>query len=324
VRFVVSLWRFMVDVGRRWYYGGVGDLAAGVTFWILVSLPAAALALLAALGWLEGAINVSLQSDVQRNVVDFVTRVFTRNGSGMQSAVESLFTQTNPGLLTVSLAVALWSMSRGFAGLIRALDDIYEVVDGRPWYHTRFVALVLGVGSLLVTVPLVLLEQKVWAQMTDGPEERAARSVVAVLVLALWASAIYHFGPSQRSRWRYDLPGAVTAALFWWLLTIGFSWYVHLTSGSNGVTAAVGAGLLALTWLWMSAQVLLLGGVINHLYGQHRKIARRRHRWHLNQRLTGELRRIVPAGEEDTVPEAPARHEAPAVPEMPEQSSLPG
>ena len=296
-KLLAAWWRFVVDVAVRWYRGGVGDLAAGVTFWILVSLPAAVLSLLAALGWLGNIIGENLTGELRQNVTQFVDRVFTAQGSSVRSAVDSLFGQTNPGLLTVSLAVALWSVSRGFAGLIRALEDIYEVHDGRTWYHTRFVALLLGLGSLLISVPLILLEQRVWNVIDDGLAEQVARAVVAVVVLVGWASTIYHFAPAQRSRFRHDLPGAVAAALMWWLLTIGFGWYVSLTADANGVTAAIGASLLALTWLWMSAQVLLIGGVVNFVYGQHRRINRRRHRWHLADRLTGEIRKITTNGD---------------------------
>jgi membrane protein len=287
------VWRFVVDVALRWYHGGIGDLAAGVTFWILVSLPASVLALLAALGSLDKLIDFGFQTKIEQNVLDFLDRVFNEEGSGISPTVASLFQQTNSGLLTVSLVVALWSISRGFSGLIRALEDIYEVVDGRPWYYTRVVAVLLGVGSLLVSVPLVLLERLVWDQIPNGALERVGRSLVALIVLVSWASTIYHFGPAQRSRWRHDLPGAVTAAVMWLLLSIGFGWYVDLTSGANEVTAAVGAGLLALTWLWLSAQVLLIGGTVNYLYGRRRDIARRRRSWSLNERLTGEIRKIV-------------------------------
>ncbi len=287
------MWRFVVDVALRWYHGGIGDLAAGVTFWILVSLPASVLALLAALGSLDKLIDFGFQTKIEQNVLDFLDRVFNEEGSGISPTVASLFQQTNSGLLTVSLVVALWSISRGFSGLIRALEDIYEVVDGRPWYYTRVVAVLLGVGSLLVSVPLVLLERLVWDQIPNGALERVGRSLVALIVLVSWASTIYHFGPAQRSRWRHDLPGAVTAAVMWLLLSIGFGWYVDLTSGANEVTAAVGAGLLALTWLWLSAQVLLIGGTVNYLYGRRRDIARRRRSWSLNERLTGEIRKIV-------------------------------
>lgn len=291
---LVAVWRFVIDVALRWYHGGVGDLAAGVTFWILVSLPASILALLSALGPLERLLSFGFQTRVEQNVLDFIGRLFPTAGGEVQETARALFQQDpNSGLLTVSLAVMIWSISRGFAGLIRALDDIYHVVDTRPWYHTRVVGLLLGLGSLLVSVPLVMLDQLVWDPIPDGPLERSARGVVAIVVLVLWASTIYHFGPTQRSRWRHDLPGAVCAAIMWWLLSTGFGWYVSLTAAANDLTAAIGAGLLALTWIWLAAQVLLIGGTVNYLWGLNRDIRRNRRSWSINDRITGELRRIV-------------------------------
>jgi len=294
VKNIIAVWRFIVDVALRWYHGGVGDLAAGVTFWILVSLPASILALLSALGALESFIDASFRTEIESNVLRFVDRVFT--DESILSTVESLFTQTTPnsGLLTVSLAVTMWSVSRGFAGLIRALDDIYHVVDGRSWYHTRIVAVLLGVGSLLISVPLVMVERLVWGQIADGVIERSLRSVVALAVLTAWAATILHYGPATRSRWRHALPGALVSAVLWWLLTAGFGTYVSLTKNTNGVTAAVGAGLVALTWLWLAAQVLLIGGTVNFLYGERRDIARGRPSWTDRiSRSTGELRRVT-------------------------------
>lgn len=293
---VVAVWRFVVDVALRWYQGGVGDLAAGVTFWILVSLPASILALLAGLDWLDSFVSLGFSVEVETTVIEFVEQVFTDENGAIADGVATLFEQNNPSLLTVSLAVTLWSISRGFAGLIRALDDIYGITDGRPWYHTRVVAIVLGIGSLLISVPLVLIERVVWASLTDGPIEEGLRALVAMAVLVLWAQTIYHFGPSHRSRWNHDLPGAAVAAVLWWLLSIGFVYYVDLSASANGVTAAVGAGLLALTWLWLAAQVLLIGGTVNFLLAERFDFDRRRRSWSLNEKLrdsTGELRRIV-------------------------------
>ena len=293
---VGAMWRFVRDVALRWYYGGVGDLAAGVTFWILVSLPALILALLSALGALDSFIDVSFATEIQQNVLDFIDRVFTDDtGQGIKDTVNALFGQKpNSGLLTVSLALTLWSVSRGFAGLIRALDDIYEVIDRRPWYHTRVVAVTLGFGSLLISVPLVMLERLVWEPIPDGVVERSLRSLVALAVLAVWALIVLHYGPARRSRLRHDVPGAIVAAVLWWLLTAGFGFYVSLTSRANAATAAVGAALLALTWIWMAAQVLLIGGTVNFLYGQRRSIPRERMSW--VERIgwgTGEIRKVV-------------------------------
>ncbi len=303
--------RFVWDVGKRWYYGRVGDLAASVTFWLIISLPATVLALLAALGPIDrlfgfvtqrlAADDVELQSRIEGEVTLFIERVLTDDSGEIQATVASLFERSSPGLLTLSVAIMFWSISRGFAGLIRALEDIYDVAaeERRPWYVTRVVAVVLGIGSVLVPIPLIVVDQFFWQPLGDGALIDAVRLLVAVTVLILWASVVYHFGPGTRNSWAYDLPGAVVAALLWWLLTAGFSRYVDLTQraeGANEIRAAVGAGLLALTWLWLAAQVLLIGGAVNYLFGERLGISRNRRDWSLSDvvnRSTGELKRIM-------------------------------
>ncbi len=303
------LWRLTIAVAIRWYRTGIGDLAAGVTFWILVSLPASVLALLAALGPLDGLVDgFGFQSRIETEVINFTARVFTDESGSIERAIGELFQQTDPGLFTLSLVLTLWSISRGFAGLMRALDDIYEVENRRTWYHARVVAIILGLGSLALSVPLIVTDQLVWGAIPDGIFRLFMSNLFALLVLSLWAATLYHFGPGQRSRWSHDLPGACVAAVLWWALSIGFSRYGILTSGTNQVRAAVGAGLLALTWLWLVAQILLIGGAVNFLVGERLGFTRERSSRGLNGKLndtinnkvtqkisstTGELKRIV-------------------------------
>ncbi len=303
IGWVVAAWRFVVDVALRWYHGRVGDLAASVTFWIVISLPALVLALLAVLGPLDRLVSVEFTGRIQTEVEDFITRVFTDESEAVSESVRGLFGQPSTSLLTVSLALAIWSISRGFSGLIRALEDIYEIEDRRPWYHTRVVAVILGLGSILMSVPLVLMEIYVWTGINDGLVESVLRGLVAVTVLILWASIVYHYGPAERHRWRFDLPGAIVAALLWWLLSYGFARYVDLTSDANEVRAAVGAGLLALTWIWLAAQVLLIGGAVNYILGERLGVSRGRRSWSINEvvtKSTGEIRKIVVPDRDDT------------------------
>ena len=291
----------MFEVAKRWYYGGIGDLAAGVTFWILLSLPAVILAMVSALGQLDLVLGRNLGDEIQSDVTGFVERVFTSEASVITEAVDQLFSQRNSGLLTVSVALMLWTISRGFSGMIRALDGVYRVEEARSWYHTRVVALFLGLGSLMVSVPIVLLEFFVWANVDDGPMETILRVVSAVLILVTWASMIYHYGPSVRAKWRWDLPGALVAAVFWWTLTLGYQRYIDVVNGRNEVLSAIGAFLLALTWVWLAAQVLLIGAAVNAVLGEWLELDRSRPEWKIQEKIlrTGEMKKIV-------VPDPPA------------------
>jgi membrane protein len=289
-----AAWTFVFDVAKRWYFGGIGDLAAGVTFWILLSLPAVILAMVSALGVLDSLLGRSLSAEIEEDITGFVERVFTSEAPGIANAVDELFAQQELGLLTVSVALTLWTISRGFAGMIRALDGVYEVDDARAWYYTRIVALVLGLGSLLVSVPIVLLELFVWSRFPDGAIESILRSGVAVVILVFWASMIFHYGPSIRTKWRWDLPGSIVAAVFWWLLTVGYQSYIDVVSGRNGVLSVIGASLLALTWVWLAAQVLLIGAAVNVQVATLTGIERSRREWKIPEVLrTGEMKKIT-------------------------------
>lgn len=294
LRWLRAAWNFVFNVAKRWYFGGIGDLAAGVTFWILLSLPAVILAMVSALGVLDSFLGRSLSTEIEADVTGFVERVFTSETPGIADAVDQLFAQQEVGLLTVSVALTLWTISRGFAGMIRALDGVYEVDESRPWYITRVVALILGLGSLLISVPIVLLELLLWSRFPDGLLESILRTAVAVLILVSWASMIFHYGPSIRTKWRWDLPGSIVAATFWWVLTVGYQSYIDIASGRNNVLTVIGASLLALTWVWLAAQVLLIGAAVNVEVATVIGIHRSRREWKLPDVLrTGEMRKIV-------------------------------
>ncbi len=151
-----------------------------------------------------------------------------------------------------------------------------------------------GIGSLLVSVPIVMLELFVWNEY-DLPFEATFEFASSVLILLIWAVSMYHFGPSVRTKWHWDLPGAGVAAVLWWLLTFSYRFYVDITSGGDQVLGALGAFILALTWVWLAAQALLIGASVNSLLGDRLKINRAKRSWRLNERIfrTGEMKKIV-------------------------------
>ena len=80
-----------------------------MAFWLLLSVPAALLAVLSSVSLLgEG-----LTGDLQESINDFIDRTFTTESSTIRDAVNGLFQQNRPGVLSGSLAVAVFTVSRG-------------------------------------------------------------------------------------------------------------------------------------------------------------------------------------------------------------------
>ena|GEM_PF-1372631 len=117
------LWEIVAGLWRELHDDGLFDTAAGVAFWLLLSIPAALLATLSSVSLL----GENLTGDLQASINEFIDRTFTTESSTIRDAVDGLFDQNRPGVLSVSVAVAIFTLSRGFAGLIRALDVAYDI-----------------------------------------------------------------------------------------------------------------------------------------------------------------------------------------------------
>ncbi len=139
------LWEIVRHLWRELHDDGLFDTAAGVAFWLLLSIPAALLATLSSVSLL----GENLTADLQASINEFIDRTFTTESSTISDAVDSLFNQSRPGVLSVSVVVAVFTLSRGFAGLIRALDVAYDVEESRRFFRLRMTAIAMALGTMI-------------------------------------------------------------------------------------------------------------------------------------------------------------------------------
>jgi membrane protein len=71
-----------------------------------------------------------------------------------------------------------------------------------------------------------------------------------------------------RQRWRWVTPGAVVAVLGWVAASLGFSAYVRNFGSYNATYGSIGAVIILLTWMYLTAFFVLLGAEINAVAGE--------------------------------------------------------
>jgi membrane protein len=85
-----------------------------------------------------------------------------------------------------------------------------------------------------------------------------------ILILMLGLSALYRFGPSRdNAQWAWVSPGAAFASVTWLIASLAFSWYVANFEDYNETYGTVGAVIGLLTWMWLSATIVLVGAELN-------------------------------------------------------------
>lgn len=255
------LWRLTKDVLDEYSDDNAGDLAASITFWTILSIPAAALALVSALSSLEAIAGTSVSNDVEDEIQKFVADTLVESET-LSAAISDLFGGSNTGVITVAAFTALFTLSRAFAGLIRAMDIAYEVEEGRSWWRVRLVAIALGLGTIVVAAASATL----LAILPSLPLGSVARWFTVPGVFAgivIWCASLFHIGPNHRTPWRYDVPGAIVTAIGWVIASQTFALYVRFAGSANEVQSGVGAILLALSLVYVLSLVLVMGAEVN-------------------------------------------------------------
>ncbi len=170
----------------------------------------------------------------------------------------------------VSLVIALWSANSGIKATFDALNVAYGEQEKRDFIalnlQSLFFTLAAIVGSIAAFLAVVAAPV-VFRFLGFGSVEATINIVrwplLAGIVL-LGLSVLYRFGPSRAARkWRWITWGSTVATLLWIAISVLFSWYVASIGNYSRTYGALGAIVGFMTWIWLSAIVVLLGAEIN-------------------------------------------------------------
>lgn len=271
-------WAFGKQVAAEWSKDRVGGLSAEIAFFALLGFFPTVITLAAALGSASAILGENAAADVETWLVDQMVNVFGGDNS-LEETVRELFAGGNRGAFTVGAVIALYAASRGFTAVVRALDVAYDHDHLRGWLSTRLVGLGLTLITVLVAA-LVLLLIVVGPLLGEGSEIAEDLGVsswfatvwdwlrwpLVFVVLVAWAATVYHVAPNHSSPWRTEVPGAAVAAVWWSVVSLGFSTYLSLaSSGANAIFGLLGGAISLLFWLYLMSMGLLLGAEINSI-----------------------------------------------------------
>jgi membrane protein len=247
------------------------DVAAGLTYYAVLSLFPAAIALISLLGVVgQGKTSVHKVVEILRPLVSPSTM------NTVQPALEHIASSQGAGIgLVVGILGALWSAS-GYVGAFgRAMNRVYEIDEGRPFWKLRpWMLLITLVAILLVACVLVML-------IVTGPLADSIGNVIGlgsqavtvwnivkwpviVIFVGLIVAMLYYATPNvKQPRFRWLSIGALVAIVAWIVASVAFAFYVA-SFGSYDKTYGSLAGVIAgLLWLWITNLALLFGAELD-------------------------------------------------------------
>jgi membrane protein len=247
------------------------DLAAALTYYSVLALFPAAIALTSILGLVgQGTEAVDQVLGILRQV----------GASGVVDSVgptlkELSRSQSAGFALVLGLVGALWSAS-GYVGAFgRALNRIYERGEGRPVWKLR-PAMLLLTAVLVVLVAVALAGLVISGPVTGAVGDAigigsTAQTVFSIVkwpliaaVVVLIVAMLYYFTPNVRQpKFRWISVGAVVAIVVWALASAAFGFYVANFSSYDKTYGALAGVIVFLLWLWLTNLALLFGAELD-------------------------------------------------------------
>jgi len=261
------------DVLKRTYRQSnedhLGLIAAGVAFYGFLALIPLLGAMVLAYGLFVDpaevarhmhALGAMLPADaaklIDKQLADIVATASSKKGFG----------------LLLALLLSIYGAMKGAGAVVTALNVAYEEEETRGFFRTTLLNGAITVGAVAVAAAALLA-----ASVTGFAQDLVARlsptaaaaikylSWVVAAALASWAvAALYRYAPSrEHAQWKWLTPGSVVATIGWAAMTTVFGFYAAHFGNYNATYGALGAVVVLLMWLYLSAYILLLGAELN-------------------------------------------------------------
>jgi len=265
-----SWWGVLKRTVREFRQDNLTDWAAALTYYAILSIFPALLAMVSVLGLIgESATQPLLDNltEVAPGAAQEIVTNAVQNLNQDQGAAGILF--------VIGVATALWSASGYVGAFMRASNAIYEVEEGRPFWKLRPVQIAItlvmmvlvSIGAIAVVVTGPLAEQ-VGNVIGLGDAAVTAWDIakwpVLVLLVSFVFSILYWAAPNvKQPGFRWLTPGGVLAVLLWIVASAAFALYVASFASYNKTYGSLGGVIVFLIWLWISNVAVLLGAELN-------------------------------------------------------------
>jgi membrane protein len=258
---------------KRFREENMTDHAAALTYYAMMALfptllvGATLLGLLGQESLVTDAGNYVAKHGADENTANVVRSLLRRlvNSSGGALGIT----------LIISVLLALNGASGAFGAAGRALNIVFGVDEDRGFVSKKLrdlgATLAVIVLFLIVLVAVFLggtITNDLFGKIGLGGSARTVWSVVrwplALVAATIGYAMVYGLAPAfENPKVRWLSPGAIVAVGLWILLSIGFSIYVRNFSTYGAAYGALGAAIVLLLWLYLSANAMLFGAALN-------------------------------------------------------------
>ncbi|MBD0671225.1 YihY/virulence factor BrkB family protein, partial [Streptomyces sp. CBMA156] len=267
-----TAWDLVKDTTNTCVEYRVTGLAAEAAFFTLLSIPPLLLGLAGTLGYLDQFLGAETIDRLKHDIVSASGTVLSDSSVNdvVVPLLNQVFDTARPDLVSIGFLLSLWSGSRALYIFIDTITVMYGLDGKRGIVKTRLMSLGLYFGALVIGSLVLPL-------LTTGPGlvENAVPGIaglvgalywpVAIVLLIVSLTTLYHLAVPVSTPWREDIPGALVALVVLVFCSVGLRLYLvsSIEGPSVSVYGSLAAPVAVLLWIFVVALAVLIGAAMN-------------------------------------------------------------
>jgi membrane protein len=268
-RFKVLMYRSV----KGFFDDGCTQRAAAISYYVLFSLFPLVIFSVGVLGLVLR--DEQLQTDIVDAVMETIPLSQEQGRNDVTNALQEVAHSRTSAIVFVGLIALAWSGSAMFGVVRSSLNDVYGV-RSRPIVTQKL----LDLAWVLTFMPFFLASVFATSALRIARSKSEDLSFVGDIAQNLgwgwWVAStllpialsfvafflVYWLIPARQVRARYIVPGAIFAAVLFEGVKVGFNVYLEHFTEYNLIFGSLGAVIAFLFWVYLSANILLLGAEV--------------------------------------------------------------
>ena len=170
------------------------------------------------------------------------------------------------GLLSSVFFLSIFLMTNGIVAIFGGFEFSYHIHITRTYIKQYLYALMVA-----IILALLILFVVVNFLTTNETLLQISKIGFVALITYFGTSILFYFGTIEGQQGKFFSPGSVLTMLLFGLTTYLFGIYIENFSQYNQLYGSIGALLIFLLYIWLNANILLLGFELNAALMQLKK-----------------------------------------------------
>lgn len=263
--------KFFVRLYQKAFHDDVFSRAAQVAFYFSFSIFPLLLFLVTLFGMI-----LDSTIEYQTSLFGYLRQIMPKPAFELvRNTIVEVAQNSSTGKLTLGFLVAIWSASAAIDSLRVALNHVYSLKETRYFWTTKSLSLLMtiAIGTLsLVALGIIFYGSHLIIYLfsylsVEIPSDYVLvlpKLIIAFVVIKLLFAVIYNLLPNHRVfSWKWTTTGANVGIILWLILSFSFRLYLQYFDNYARTYGSLGAMIVLMLWLYLTALVILIGGAIN-------------------------------------------------------------